>query len=138
MEQTGSGLRLVSKRQPKIYSHGQLSCCRGLPFKELKAVSLCDTFWGARSNAIKLVMRNPVGGDGWHLLWSVPFTVLRRRTAETLCSAAKNVILAGVRSVTIHDTAKVSLQDLSAQFYLGEQVGAQRVWPVRQFAPPPL
>lgn len=40
---------------------------------------------------------------------------------------AKNVILAGVRSVTIHDTAKVSLQDLSAQFYLGEQdVGRNR------------
>ncbi len=46
------------------------------------------------------------------------------RTAQLHCPAAKNVILAGVRSVTIHDTAKVALQDLSAQFYLGEQVRA--------------
>ena len=37
--------------------------------------------------------------------------------------AAKNVILAGVRGVTVHDTAKVALTDLSAQFYLTEQVG---------------
>lgn len=35
---------------------------------------------------------------------------------------AKNVILAGVRSVTVHDTATVALSDLSAQFYLSEQV----------------
>lgn len=40
---------------------------------------------------------------------------------------AKNVILAGVRSVTIHDTMEVTLQDLSAQFYLTEHdVGANR------------
>ncbi|GLI63113.1 hypothetical protein VaNZ11_006018 [Volvox africanus] len=34
---------------------------------------------------------------------------------------AKNVVLAGVRSVTVHDTVTVSLSDLSAQFYLCEQ-----------------
>ncbi|MEW5304751.1 MAG: hypothetical protein WDW36_007342 [Sanguina aurantia] len=33
---------------------------------------------------------------------------------------AKNVILAGVRSVTLHDTQAVTLYDLSAQFYLTE------------------
>ena len=41
--------------------------------------------------------------------------------------AAKNVILAGVKAVTIHDTADVRIQDLSAQFYLSEaSVGANR------------
>ena len=34
--------------------------------------------------------------------------------------AAKNVILAGVKSVTLHDPATVALRDLSAQFYLAE------------------
>ena len=42
--------------------------------------------------------------------------------APELCivSAAKNVVLAGVKAVTVHDTADVRLQDLSAQFYLTE------------------
>ena len=41
--------------------------------------------------------------------------------------AAKNVILAGVKSVTLHDKATVHLQDLSAQFYLSkEDVGSNR------------
>lgn len=35
-------------------------------------------------------------------------------------TTAKNVILAGVRSVTLHDTQAVTLYDLSAQFYLTE------------------
>ncbi|KAG1679642.1 hypothetical protein FOA52_006159 [Chlamydomonas sp. UWO 241] len=40
---------------------------------------------------------------------------------------AKNVILAGVRSVTIHDTADVRTRDLAAQFYLTEaDVGRNR------------
>lgn len=40
---------------------------------------------------------------------------------------AKNVILAGVRSVTLHDQAVASLYDLSAQFYLTEaDVGKNR------------
>jgi ubiquitin-activating enzyme E1 len=40
---------------------------------------------------------------------------------------AKNVILAGVKSVTVHDEAEVTLQDLSAQFYLTEDaVGSNR------------
>ncbi|CAL5220461.1 g2482 [Coccomyxa viridis] len=33
---------------------------------------------------------------------------------------AKNVILAGVKSVTLHDTEDVKIQDLSAQFYLSK------------------
>ncbi|GLC36229.1 E1 ubiquitin-activating protein [Pleodorina starrii] len=46
---------------------------------------------------------------------------------------AKNVILAGVRSVTVHDTATVTLSDLSAQFYLSEQdVGRNRAEACRE------
>jgi hypothetical protein len=41
--------------------------------------------------------------------------------------AAKNVILAGVRAVTIHDRKAVELPHLSAQFYLSEKdVGKNR------------
>lgn len=41
--------------------------------------------------------------------------------------AAKNVILAGVQSVTIHDTKTVEIADLGAQFYLSEDdVGRNR------------
>lgn len=41
--------------------------------------------------------------------------------------AAKNVILAGVKSVTIHDAADTGIQDLSAQFYLSKaDVGKNR------------
>lgn len=40
---------------------------------------------------------------------------------------AKNVILAGVKSVTLHDAGNVELWDLSAQFYLTEEdVGRNR------------
>jgi ubiquitin-activating enzyme E1 len=40
---------------------------------------------------------------------------------------AKNVILAGVKSVTVHDRAEVSLRYLGAQFYLEESdVGRNR------------
>jgi len=40
---------------------------------------------------------------------------------------AKNVILGGVKSVTLHDTAKVVIGDLSSQFYLSESdVGKNR------------
>lgn len=40
---------------------------------------------------------------------------------------AKNVILAGVKAVTIHDTAQVQLRDLGAQFYLSESdIGSNR------------
>jgi len=42
-------------------------------------------------------------------------------------SAAKNVILAGVKSVTLHDIEDVKIQDLSAQFYLSKaDVGKNR------------
>lgn len=44
-----------------------------------------------------------------------------------LGDAAKNVILAGVKAVTLHDKADVTLRDLSAQFYLTEEdVGKNR------------
>ena len=37
------------------------------------------------------------------------------------------MILAGVKAVTVHDTADVRIQDLSSQFYLSEaSVGANR------------
>jgi ubiquitin-activating enzyme E1 len=40
---------------------------------------------------------------------------------------AKNTILAGVKSVTVHDDAPVALKDLSSQFYLDEgSVGEPR------------
>lgn len=40
---------------------------------------------------------------------------------------AKNVILAGVRALTIHDQKTVEVRDLSAQFYLTEEdVGQNR------------
>lgn len=40
---------------------------------------------------------------------------------------AKNVILGGVKSVTIHDEQKCQIGDLSAQFYLTEEnIGANR------------
>lgn len=52
---------------------------------------------------------------------------MHRFTAPSLSAAAKNVILAGVRSVTIHDTKATELRDLSAQFYLTEaDVGKNR------------
>lgn len=41
--------------------------------------------------------------------------------------AAKNVILAGVKAVVLHDTEKVQLRDLGAQFYLTpDDVGSNR------------
>ena len=43
------------------------------------------------------------------------------------CPAAKNVILSGVKSVTLHDKSDIKLQDLSTQFYLTEaDVGQNR------------
>ena len=48
-------------------------------------------------------------------------------------SAAKNVILAGVKSVTLHDTEDVKIQDLSAQFYLTKaDVGKNRAEACRE------
>jgi ubiquitin-activating enzyme E1 len=42
-------------------------------------------------------------------------------------TAAKNVILAGVRAVTIHDSRATTVRDLSAQFYLtADDVGQNR------------
>ena len=58
------------------------------------------------------------------------------RRCRCLCStdrlparlvAAKNIILAGVKSVTLHDQHAVELRDLGAQFYLTEaDVGSNR------------
>ncbi|ORX70907.1 ubiquitin-activating emzyme E1 [Linderina pennispora] len=43
------------------------------------------------------------------------------------CEIAKNVILAGVKSVTLYDPAPVELRDLSSQFFLHEEdVGKRR------------
>lgn len=40
---------------------------------------------------------------------------------------AKNLILGGVRHITLHDTKNVSWRDLSAQYYLGtSDVGKNR------------
>ena len=40
---------------------------------------------------------------------------------------AKNVILSGVKSVTLHDTEKVEVADLGCQFFLRESdIGANR------------
>lgn len=48
-------------------------------------------------------------------------------TNNHLFSAAKNVILAGVKAVTLQDEGKVELADLSSQFYLKEEdVGKYR------------
>jgi len=41
------------------------------------------------------------------------------------CEIAKNVLLGGVKSMTIHDTKETTLWDLSSQYYLSEkEVGA--------------
>lgn len=44
-----------------------------------------------------------------------------------LIPAAKNLVLAGVKSVTLHDDGKVDLWDLSSNFFLSEKdVGQNR------------
>ena len=56
---------------------------------------------------------------------------------------AKNVVLAGVKSVTLHDDAPVALSDLSAQFFLTEadvgkpraEVTAPRLAELNQYTP---
>lgn len=40
---------------------------------------------------------------------------------------AKNIVLAGVKSVTLHDHSTVTLQDLSSQFFLHEADIGKRV-----------
>ena len=37
------------------------------------------------------------------------------------CEIAKNVLLGGVKSMTIHDTKSTALWDLSSQYYLTEK-----------------
>ena len=50
------------------------------------------------------------------------------RSANALCpAAAKNIILAGVKRVVLHDVADVHISDLGANFYLSEtDVGRNR------------
>jgi molybdopterin/thiamine biosynthesis adenylyltransferase len=44
-----------------------------------------------------------------------------------LCISAKNVILAGVKSVTLHDQSNVEMWDLSGNFYFTEaDIGKNR------------
>ncbi len=44
------------------------------------------------------------------------------------CEIAKNVLLGGVKSMTIHDTKETTLWDLSSQYYLSDKdVGARPV-----------
>jgi ubiquitin-activating enzyme E1 len=38
------------------------------------------------------------------------------------CEIAKNVLLGGVKSLTLHDTKNAALMDLSSHFFLTEQV----------------
>ncbi|KAJ1668022.1 E1 ubiquitin-activating protein [Coemansia sp. RSA 1646] len=59
------------------------------------------------------------------------------------CEIAKNVILAGVKSVTLYDSEKVQIADLSSQFYLNEddigkpraEVSAPRLAELNQYVP---
>lgn len=75
----------------------------------------------------------------------MPTTPLSRRASRAIIAfsfptppprlppAAKNVILAGVHSVTVHDTVNVELADLGAQFYLAEgDVGQNRAEACRE------
>ena len=51
----------------------------------------------------------------------------QNKILDRAACAAKNIILAGVHAVTVHDTAAVGLRDLSAHFYLSEaDVGKNR------------
>ncbi|KAJ1727979.1 E1 ubiquitin-activating protein [Coemansia biformis] len=59
------------------------------------------------------------------------------------CEIAKNVVLAGVKSVTLYDPDKVEIADLSSQFFLREQdvgepraaVAAPRLAELNQYVP---
>lgn len=52
------------------------------------------------------------------------------------CEIAKNVLLGGVKSMTIHDTKETTLWDLSSQYYLSENdVGSFLPSPTRVPAP---
>lgn len=51
-----------------------------------------------------------------------PLTFPSVLTAIAVCAfAAKNIALAGVKSLTVHDTRAASMGDLSSQFYLTEE-----------------
>jgi hypothetical protein len=67
------------------------------------------------------------GGCVWVPLARALITSIARATPLAAGPAAKNVILAGVRAVTIHDIKAVDTRDLGAQFYLTpEDVGQNR------------
>lgn len=49
------------------------------------------------------------------------------QSKSNFSSSAKNIILAGVKSVTLHDTEAVHITDLGSHFYLSESdVGKNR------------
>ena len=57
-----------------------------------------------------------MGGEGRSLLKG-----MASLSSFSLLLSAKNVILAGVKAVTVHDVGAASLLDLSSQFYLSEE-----------------
>lgn len=65
-----------------------------------------------------------------HVLFCTPMAAPGSPVSVNLTddlSAAKNIILAGVKAVTLHDHSTVQLRDLAAQFYLQEaDVGKNR------------
>jgi molybdopterin/thiamine biosynthesis adenylyltransferase len=68
------------------------------------------------------VFLSGLGGLGVEIGWSRPAVCLL-----LIGGVAKNIALAGVKLLTLHDTRATSLLDLSAQFYLSEQdVGQNR------------
>lgn len=81
-------------------------------------------------------------GGCWHSCGSVLGTLLFSKISEFEppkprvahpSPAAKNVILAGVKAVTVHDTKAVELRSLGAQFYLTEKdVGKNRAEACRE------
>lgn len=74
----------------------------------------------------------PAGHGGQKDLIRAARTATHCPGADTACAptgwllcAAKNVILAGVKAVVLHDPSPVELRDLSSQFYLSpDDVGA--------------
>lgn len=61
------------------------------------------------------------------LSFSNPTLLFHNLTNATIFQIAKNVILGGVKSVTLHDTKNAQLSDLNSQFFLTEaDVGTNR------------
>lgn len=56
----------------------------------------------------------------WPLKEEVYISLVEKYSEQCFLVAAKNLILSGVRSVTIQDSSDVRIADLAAQFYLTE------------------